>query len=199
MSVRVVVPPQLEATLAVDLAGLHGALQALMARPLLPAGARVEAPPVPRLPADFASQVAIALRKMAYQIEANSHPRPWPSATVGDDLRAGLAKMATLEDDWDEEGAPAPLPAAVARGLVALELAEKRGLLVTDVDADVLGGVALYLMRSQDEDRSVWISIRNNGRDTASLSTAVEMVASVPFRADDADVWTTIENFLQRR
>lgn len=68
-----------------------------------------------------------------------------------DDLRA-------VRDDWDEEGAPAPNPEAIARAeafVARLSPTER----VRDIDADVLGGVAVYVER---DGRLTWHSFLND-------------------------------------
>lgn len=83
-----------------------------------------------------------------------------------------LGSLGSLQDDWDGEGAPRPSGEALERAQTVMDWAESKGLLVVDLDADVLGGVALYIKASAGADRQVWIGCMNKGGDTAVMSTS---------------------------
>ena len=81
---------------------------------------------------------------------------------------AHLAPLAALADGWDGEGAPAPAPAAIEAAREVL-----RDLAMHDhhpeadaIDADVMGGVAVYLYGPPGSDRSVWLAFGNDGANT---------------------------------
>lgn len=76
-----------------------------------------------------------------------------------------LAHLRGLEVGWDAEDAPPP-------SLTALTLAEQvitnlasLGVLPFEIDADVLGGIALWF-ESADHSRRVWVSCMNQGTGT---------------------------------
>jgi hypothetical protein len=89
-----------------------------------------------------------------------------------------LEDLKQLEDDWDGEGAPKPSDAAIERTANVLRWAEERCLQVSDVDADVLGGVAVRLRTPEPGPLTVWVALMNNGRDTAVWSSEHHVVAS---------------------
>ena len=71
---------------------------------------------------------------------------------TGDELRA-------LKDDWDSEGAPAPTEETIREAEAISKWAH--GLEIEhEMDADVLGGTAVYLHRPE-LDRRIWISCLN--------------------------------------
>ncbi|HXX65571.1 MAG TPA: hypothetical protein VEK07_00200 [Polyangiaceae bacterium] len=81
--------------------------------------------------------------------------------------RTKLAELAQLEDNWDLEGAPCPNKHAIERADAAVTWAETHGLVVEDVEADVLGGVGVRLSVSPKlPRRSAWIALMNNAHDT---------------------------------
>ena len=103
------------------------------------------------------------------------------SVHVTSETRAGCASGQCVEgrpldylrtwlDNWDGEGAPKPSDAAISRAEEILSLALlNEEIRVTDADADVLGGVALWLAGPSATARA-WISFMNNGVDTLVLS-----------------------------
>jgi hypothetical protein len=82
-----------------------------------------------------------------------------------------LAKLADLSDNWDGEGAPAPSHEAIVRADLLVRWALETGLVATDFEADVLGGVGIVL-RSYPGITSgtAWIACMNGGADTIVLS-----------------------------
>jgi hypothetical protein len=83
-----------------------------------------------------------------------------------------LKDVVALEDNWDGEGAPKPSPDALARAADVLRWAESREVEVLDVDADVLGGVAVYVRTVDVSTRAVlvWLACMNSGLTTAVWS-----------------------------
>lgn len=81
-----------------------------------------------------------------------------------------LERLKRLAADWDGEGAPKPSRGAIAGASKVVAWVTAAGLEVTDVDADVLGGVAVYLHGSATG-RSAWIACMNDGTSTVVLSS----------------------------
>jgi len=100
---------------------------------------------------------------------------------------ARLAKLARLADDWDGEGAPAPSHAAIQRANGVLRWALESGLVATDVEADVLGGVGVVLRAyPRTMSGSAWIACMNNGKDTIVLSRRTDVCGHASWDAGDA-------------
>jgi hypothetical protein len=91
-------------------------------------------------------------------------------ADVIDPTTQAALELGTLTDNWDGEGAARPSVEAIERAVLTIQWAKDLGLKVTDVDADVLGGVAVWLGSAAHPDRRVWVSCMNNGRDTIVMS-----------------------------
>lgn len=72
-----------------------------------------------------------------------------------------------LEPNWDGQGAPAPAPAAIE---AAREFAERMGISVLEVDADVLGGVAVIYV--DDQGHRWWATFMNNGHQGTTRLTS---------------------------
>ena len=82
-----------------------------------------------------------------------------------------LASLFSLDDDWDGEGAPRPSTQALGRADHVIRWAHENGLVVTEVDADVLGGVAVRLQAHVLRPvRTAWVACMNNSRDTLVMS-----------------------------
>ena len=73
-----------------------------------------------------------------------------------------LDGLASLPANWDGEGAVAPNTRARSAAREVLLNLRARGVTTLDVDADVLGGVAVTLY-GDTEGRSVWFSCGNDG------------------------------------
>jgi hypothetical protein len=73
------------------------------------------------------------------------------------------SELEALEPNWDDEGAPTPSSDSISGAVDIVSWAERNGLQVESVDADVLGGVAIYLRSAAPKQRA-WVSILNNGR-----------------------------------
>jgi hypothetical protein len=80
-----------------------------------------------------------------------------------------IRDLETLTPDWDGEGAPIPTSSAVGMAGNLARWAEERNLVVESIDADVTGGVAVYL-RGSRPGRKAWLSILNNGTRSIVLS-----------------------------
>lgn len=70
-------------------------------------------------------------------------------------------RLRALSPNWDDEGAPVPSEIAINKAKDIFDWVNQHGLTVESVDADVLGGVAIYL--DEVNDKSTWIAIRNDG------------------------------------
>lgn len=86
-----------------------------------------------------------------------------------------LAELGRLGDNWDDEGAPEAAHSAVQQAKQVLGWARRNSLNVASVEADVLGGVAVYL-NCEASAREAWIACMNDGAFTAVLSKADEVV-----------------------
>jgi hypothetical protein len=96
---------------------------------------------------------------------------------------ARFAKMAQLEDSWDGEGAPAPSRETIKRANEVVHWALETGL-VTDIEADVLGGVGVILRAyTKTVSGSAWVACMNNGLDTVVLSRGTEVCGHAPWDA----------------
>jgi len=81
-----------------------------------------------------------------------------------------LDDLRKLADDWDGEGAPRPSDEAIERAKDIVRWACDRGIDLGDaeIDADVLGGVAIWI--EPRPGRRAWIACMNSGHDTLVLS-----------------------------
>jgi hypothetical protein len=106
-----------------------------------------------------------------------------------------IARLSKLQDDWDGEGAAAPSLEAMRRANAAIHWALKSGFVVTDVDADVLGGVGVVVRASPISAAGMaWIACMNDGSDTFVLSKGTEVCGHAAWDADRAK--RTISDFL---
>jgi hypothetical protein len=100
---------------------------------------------------------------------------------------ARFAELSLLQDDWDGEGAARPSIEAIRRASDATTWAHGAGLVVEDIDADVLGGVGLWVRAYAHRGaRTVWIACMNNGQDTAVLSEGRSVVGHQRWDASEA-------------
>ena len=105
-----------------------------------------------------------------------------------------LARLHGLADDWDEEGAPRPSRPALQRADSVIRWAHESGLVVTDVDADVLGGVGVWLRAHPvSPARSVWIACMNNGQDTIVMSEARAVTGHTRWDGSDSAKATVLD------
>lgn len=132
-------------------------------------------PTLPEFHPTFRKELVSALRALADQLE-----RLEPSA---DPLR----QLVDLQDDWDGEGAPRPSDGAVRRAREVLGWVRNNNLFILEVDADVLGGVAIYLKADERSDKRVWIACMNDGKDTAVMSTRDAVVDHCMFSLTEPD------------
>jgi hypothetical protein len=87
---------------------------------------------------------------------ARSEEKPPEEARCFEHLRQ-------LADDWDGDGAPRPNDEAIRR-VHELEVSVKgRGFVLTEVDADVLGGVTA-IVRAGNSGRSIACTFLNSGK-----------------------------------
>lgn len=95
--------------------------------------------------------------------------RPADALDPGPDMEEQLMELGNYLDDWDDEGAPAPVEGAIDRARAVLDWATSNGVDVVGVDPDVEGGVGVFLEGSGGRKR-VWIACMNDGSDAAVLS-----------------------------
>ncbi len=96
-----------------------------------------------------------------------------------------LTAFGTYQDNWDDEGAPAPSRAAIDRAHTTLDWAEMNGVSVVGVDPDVVGGIGVFLENPSDGSRRAWIACMNDGSDTAVLSLHDQVSEHFIFGVDD--------------
>ena len=97
------------------------------------------------------------------------------------DLHAELDDMKDLLDNWDDEGASSPADASIARAHELLRWIEAVGLHKLDVSVspDALGGVAVWIYRS--DDIRVWLACMNDRPDYV-LFDGGESVITAPWQ-----------------
>jgi hypothetical protein len=95
-----------------------------------------------------------------------------------------VSALQRLQDGWDGEGAPRPSPQAIARAFNVVTWAEDAGLRVSEIDADVLGGVAVWLKGERGDERAAWIACMNSGEDALVLSEGRTVHAHAPWNTD---------------
>lgn len=86
-----------------------------------------------------------------------------------------LIALATLSDGWDGDGAPAPSTASMQLARLLLDAMTANGLTPDSVDADAVGGVAVWLYDADASGviaRRCAIELRNSGRVVISAETA---------------------------
>jgi hypothetical protein len=98
-----------------------------------------------------------------------------------------LEDLYHLELGWDYDSAPPPTLEALSRAEAIIRWANESGLSITEVDPDVLGGVAIMLGSSRCE---IWISCMNDGSDTLVLSEG-EAAGGIPWSEDTKDLIVT--------
>ena len=109
-----------------------------------------------------------------------------------DAARSSLEELSMLADNWDGEGAPTPSRSAIDRAREVLQWLENSLLHAFDisVDPDAIGGVAVWICRS--DDKRVWVSCWNNGEDGVVLECGGEVEAK-PW---DEDAKRSVVSFL---
>lgn len=72
-----------------------------------------------------------------------------------------FSELGALQHGWDADGeAPPPNAAAIANAKAMLQALIHEGARVGDIDADVMGGIALYFYA---DSRVLWIACYNHG------------------------------------
>lgn len=69
--------------------------------------------------------------------------------------------LKNLQPNWDGEGADVPSEESINSAKEIVTWASQNNLDIEDVDADVMGGVAIYLRGVYN--RTVWLAIMNSG------------------------------------
>jgi hypothetical protein len=73
-------------------------------------------------------------------------------------------ELSELKDNWDGEDAPPPTKEAIANARAVVAQAFEVGYDVDEIDADVMGGVAVYITGIGGR---TWIACMNSGVTTA--------------------------------
>ena len=81
---------------------------------------------------------------------------------------ARMADLRALSLGWDGDDAPAPSDDAIGKAKEILEWIQRNDLQIDSVDADVLGGVDVYLNGTSG--RTAWVAILNSGERSIVLS-----------------------------
>ncbi len=84
-----------------------------------------------------------------------------------------LKEIRKLQDNWDGEGAPIPTEEAIQRAQRIMIWALEAELSVTDLSADVMGGVGFYL-QGRNKSRHIITFLRNKGDFSVILVNEVE-------------------------
>lgn len=118
-------------------------------------------------------------------------PRPdFAEADRSTPMEQQLEALANYPDNWDDEGAPAPNDDSVVRAREVLLWAHASKLDVFDIDADVLGGIAVYVRKGA---RQAWIGCMNGKGTTVVLSTTNKVEDHFMFTMDDSNKHRVLE------
>lgn len=98
------------------------------------------------------------------------------------ELIARLDQLRTLDDGWDGDGAAAPSNAALTSARDALH---QLGRLPDEIDADAIGGIALWFYSNCG--RQVMIGIRNRGRVVVCTYSTADAIPNVAVARDLLD------------
>jgi len=82
--------------------------------------------------------------------------------------RKQLEAMRHLVEGWDGQDAPPPNREALDYAQEIVRWALQQGLVITEVDADVLGGVAIWM--AGQSGTTAWVACMNNGAKTLVLT-----------------------------
>ena len=113
------------------------------------------------------------------------------------DPRAAALALASLPHGWDDDGAEPPNDAAIVRALTVIDFAEANGLDVYDVDADVMGGAAVWLAHPDNNRRRVWVSLMNDYSDTAVMSEGGTVLSHCMWKHDNPRSLAAVCAFLK--
>lgn len=83
------------------------------------------------------------------------------------ELLNAIEHIRSYEADWDGCGADPPNELSLALATEVVTWAKSHNLNIAEIDADVLGGVAIWIDGALG--RSVWISCMNSGELTVCL------------------------------
>ena len=110
------------------------------------------------------------------------------------DTKKQFARIAKLKDGWDGDNAPAPSIVALYNANQIVNLAIENGLTIRDADADVIGGIGIWIKSHSSKQKEVWVSCLNGGQRSAVLIQDEHMVHS--FKYDDETSMSQILRFL---
>ena len=100
-----------------------------------------------------------------------------------------LEDASTLEDNWDEEGAPKPAVHTLLEAQHIITRAQFESIQVDSISPDVLGGLGVFLSNT---DTSIWIALHNDGEH--SLVIGIQgLVTSERYLRDTS--WLRIKSF----
>lgn len=153
-------------------------------------GAHMEVPNFTSTAKRVRRSIVRVLRQLADAIEAQDDAQ-----AVSPSPRDMLTALTNLQDNWDDEGAPKPDNDAISRASRILAWAELRSVDVLDVDADVLGGVAVRVWQAPD--KVLWLACMNNGQDTAVWSRANEVIGNCAIDVTKDEYLDTFLPFLE--
>lgn len=106
-----------------------------------------------------------------WALDADGRLCDWPvllDVAPGNPM-ANLDALATLSDGWDGEDAPPPSAVAIDAAREVLRALLARDVTTLDVDADVMGGVAVTLYGTR-AGHSAWFACSNGGHASLMLS-----------------------------
>ena len=92
------------------------------------------------------------------------------------DWQAALGYLKQLKDNWDGEGAMAPSKTTLKKAEDIVYWALKNKLKVKYVDADVLGGAAVFLNDKRHQ-KLVWFSFLNEGSNSIVMTNHLTMMS----------------------
>ncbi len=93
---------------------------------------------------------------------------------MNEEIRKDLIKLQSYQDNWDCRGASKPSLVSIEKAKIVIDWAILNNIDIGEVDADVLGGVAIYLINKNNSECFVWISCRNNGEQSVILINGKE-------------------------
>ncbi len=108
-------------------------------------------------------------------------------------FRAQLNDLTNLCHDWDGDGAAAPCAEALQSANTVLQLIIEAGLFPSEIDADVLGGVAI-LVHAVASSRTAWFVFPNRGFPHVVLHGAPGLSPRSAYLKEDA--MSDVANFL---
>lgn len=122
------------------------------------------------------------------------------SATVTDVFGNQIALISALNDDWDDDGAPAPSTTAIHNARKYADETRSLGRAPDSIAADAIGGVVLWFFVEDDAGRDVrWGSIEchNDGAVFALLDDRLAETAPITTRLSDDNANVGLASLLE--